>query len=166
MRRFVNAKFLAGLAVMAFVAAMILPAMQPAEWAASGHLQIPVRVLVFDAATQRPISDAELKMFHASTTSDNSKIPDVPHSDRVSYATTGPDGTALINYEFRTSASDKSPEMKAQLTSEWMSVSSEGYSSVLVPIGDDWRPTKRLRESGELKIHVGLSNASASTDSK
>src|SRR5690606_11408376 len=115
-----NVQGLAVVGVIALVAACLLPAFQPARWVADGHVRLPVRVIVFDAVQESPIEGATVALFHAAPGEEGAEVPEALSQEELERLSkngllTGRDGTVVIEYELSTSASDRSPEMKAHL---------------------------------------------------
>ena len=147
-------EWLAIAAVLALLAALLVPETQ---WASSGSLKLPVRVVVKEATSGRPIPDAAVGLIRRFDDTATSAPDDLfPLTRDVHRAVTGPDGVALIEYEFRTGASHRSPVPKSHLRREWAVVLSPGYEAVAVPVGHDAVPTKDLRDQKVLTIPVSL----------
>ncbi len=161
LRRLTLIELLAIVVIIAVLAAILIP---PVKWASSGRMQIPVRVLVFDAATVEPILGAQVAVFWAPPVSDemplaenhNQYNPDHLQLRDVARGVTRTDGIVVINYEFRTGANDKSPTPKAHLRWAWVEVKAEGYGGVTVPVSYESQPTAQMRKRGELPVTVGL----------
>lgn len=103
------------IAIVAILVALIVPSV---EWASSGSARFPVRVIVFDAQQSRPIANAHVAIFRASplsglnTLEENRGCFDPENGASVSDISdgvTGADGTAVVEYEFRTGASQRRP---------------------------------------------------------
>ncbi len=155
-------EWLALVAVVAVLTALVIP---ETRWASSGSLRLPVHVTVFDAAEGRLIPRADVSIFHASPAADRSEIPGPVSEDFVMSSTqngrgiTGDDGTAVIDYEFRTGASNASPAPKAHLRWEWVMVSADGYEAAVVPVRYNSVPTQTLRSEKQLSVLIGLMKA-------
>lgn len=151
------------LLVVGTVAVMIALIVQGLKFASSGSLRFPVRVLIFDAERGRPIANANVTIFHAAPLLDSKSLEELRDRfdarnrmiDDVS-GVTDADGTVVINYEFRTSASHNRPAPYAHLRWEWVHVEAKGYGGVVVPVRQDSLPTATLREQKELMVTVGL----------
>jgi hypothetical protein len=151
------------LVLIAFVAVLVALILPPAKWAASGSIRIPVRVLVFDASEGKPIANAHVAVFWAPSLLNFKQLEaerDLYDSKRRVREGNGgtkyTDGTAIIEYEFRTGANYERPTMYADLRSAWVRVHAEGYGGVVVPVRHESLPTKTLREQKELLVPVGL----------
>jgi hypothetical protein len=148
------------IAIVAILVALIVPG---THWAASGSIRLPVRVVVFDAARGEPISDAHVAIFYAPPLLDLKSL----ETERDLYdsktrvrdgnsSTTDANGTAVIEYEFRTGANHERPEMHAHVRWAWVHVHAGGYGGVVVPVRNESLPTKTLRDQKELLVPVGL----------
>ena len=148
------------LAVIALLVAIIVP---EKVWVASGSIQFPVRVLVFDASRGEPISGARVGIFWAPPLADLTSL----ETERDTYeskrrmrdgesATTDANGSAVIEYQFRTGGSNKRPAMHAHVDWTWVHVQAVGYGGVVIPVRHEFLPTKILREQKELVVPVGL----------
>lgn len=150
---------LAVAAVVTAIAALVSPA---TEWASSGSIRIPVRVVIFDAAKGDPIAGAAVAVFRALPAEGQADIPEPMSEDFMTSrnlrgrAVTGHDGTAVVDIEFRTGASRESPTPKAHLRWEWVVASAEDYGTTMVPVRYEPVPTKTLRDQKQLLAVVGL----------
>jgi hypothetical protein len=157
-----SASLVEWLAVAAIVAVLIAVLMPSTRWAASGSIRLPIRVVVFDAARQRPIEGAEVSIFRSIAARDSQSFPpldaEAPSLIRNDghRSVTGRDGAAVIDHEFPTSASDRFPTTKAHLAWEWVLVSSKGHGTVLTPLRYESIPTKTLRDQKELLVLIGM----------
>lgn len=148
------------LAIIVALVAILLPTIQ---WAASGHIQLPVRVLVFDAVRGRPIANAHVGIFRALPLDDLKSLQGrqdeyrprkhVPGDDCVK---TSDDGAAVINYEFATGANHERPTMYVHLTDVWVNVAAEGYGSIVVPVRYESAPRATLQKQKEIVVSIGL----------
>lgn len=66
------------------------------------------------------------------------------------------DGTAVVDVEFRTSASHERPASYVHLRWEWVQVRAEGYGGVVVPVRHESQPTTTVRKQNELVMTIGL----------
>ncbi|MGQ0634281.1 MAG: hypothetical protein ACT4QC_06710 [Planctomycetaceae bacterium] len=122
-----------------------------------------MRVVVFDAARSKPISNAHVAIFHAPPLLDLTSLeterdlydPNSHVRDGDS-ATTDANGMAVIEYEFRTGANHERPTMYAKVGRAWVHVQAAGYGGVVVPVRHESLPTKTLHEMKELLVPVGL----------
>lgn len=151
------------LVVIAIVAVMVAMLLSGEQWASSGSIRFPVRVLVFDAAHGTPIANARIGIFRARPLYDSKSLEE--ERDRydpknrirnTDYGTTDADGTVVIEHEFTTGANHLRPATHAHLGRAWVHVLAEGYGGVVVPVRHDSQPTATLREQKELVVPVGL----------
>jgi hypothetical protein len=149
-------------AIVAVAIALIVPGVQ---WAASGDIRFPVRVLVFDAVHGKPIADAHVAIFRALPLLSSKSLEEdgalydprkLDQISRVDRGATGADGTVIINIEFHTGANHERPTMYAHLRGTWVHVQAEGFGEVVVPIRHESLPTATLRKLKELVVPVGL----------
>lgn len=151
------------LAVVAIIAVSLALLLPTTKWASSGNIRFPVRVLVFDAASGAPIENAEVGIFRAPPVVDLTSLEEGPGnynpSNRIRDAdrgVTNAGGAVVINYEFTTGASHVRPAAHAHLRWSWVSIKSEGYGSLVVPVRYESLPTAALRAQKELLVTVGL----------
>lgn len=155
-------EILLAIAIVAVLVALIVPA---TKWASSGSLRFPVRVIVFDARQSTPIANADVAIFRA---------PPLPHPNALAEnrgrfdpeesalrsdirrGSTGADGAAVVEYEFRTGATHERPTPYAPLRWVWVAVRAEGYGAVVVPVRHEPQPVETLRDQGEFVVPVGL----------
>ncbi len=153
-----------GLVVMAIICVAVALLLPPVQWASSGDITVPVRVIVFDAAQGTPISGAQVLVVRSPPTEVPSFMTDlqerVPHriadypEDRRSV--TDSSGQAIIQYSFRTGAGNQHPIPSAHLSFYWGSVLAPGYGGSVTPVRYESVPTAELRKRGELVVPVGL----------
>lgn len=150
------------IAIVAVLVALIVPS---AQWASSGFLRAPVRVIVFDAASGEPIANARVAVFRAEPLSETNTSPvenrryDVRLSPLISdtnRGVTGADGMAVIEHEFRTGANHDRPMPHVHLTWAWVEVRAEGYGGLVVPVRHETLPVESVRTQGELVVPIGL----------
>ncbi len=152
------------IAIIAIVIALVMP---ETHWAGSGSIEIPVRVLVFDATTLRPIENAHVTLVWAGHPDLNREPGDYERhfppagldpAELKPYGTerTQSDGVATINTEFSTTVSYKNTTPRALLSRRWVVVSAEGYGTFTTPIRYESMPTATLRSAGKLHVSVGL----------
>ncbi len=148
--------------MIAIVIALVVPAQQ---WAGNGTLRIPVHVLVFDFSTGEAIEGARVSIVRASPPTSADVIRQYPQrfsaasenaSQTESTNITGEDGTVVIDHEFRTGASHRSPDFRAHLQGEWVVVAAPGYPSVTVQVRPEPQLTRELRKQGKIDMTIGL----------
>lgn len=151
------------LLVIAIIVAVVATTLPATKWAASGHIALPVRVLVFDALRGRPIANARVGIFQASPPDDLKALDERPGE----YApkrqvlvddsgTTSVGGAVVINHEFTTGANYERPTMQVHFRGVWVNVEAEGYGSIVVPVRYESQPVATLREQKEVLVSVGL----------
>lgn len=167
MRRFVSSRrltqILTAIAVVSVLVAWLIP---PVQWVSDGEIRVPVKVFVFDAVGNRPISNAECLVFRslpawdADMVSDfseqgslNSPIDSWPEKSR---AITDATGICVIEHSFLSTASDRNPKGSAHLMFSWVRVEAIGYGGVVVPVRFESRQTSKLRKEGEILAPIGL----------
>lgn len=148
------------IAIIGVLVALLLPATQ---WASSGSIRFPVRVLVFDAIHGKPIANAHVGIFWAAPFSDlkslkeeTDKYDPKTHVRDEDRGTTAADGDVVINYEFRTGANHERPTPHAHLRWAWVHVDAEGYGNIVVPVRYESQPIATLRTQKEIVVSVGL----------
>ncbi len=163
-RRPTLTEVLAVIAITLILFAILLP---PVKWASSGSIQLPVRIVVFDAAHARPIAGAQVTIVWAPPLADVESIDeyrdrfpansfgDVAEDDRH---LTGTDGTVVVEQEFRTGGSHRRPS-HAHLRWYWVMVLAEGYNGVVIPVRHESQPVAILREQKEIVVPIGLLRA-------
>ncbi len=142
------------------VVALLLPVPQ---WASSGSIRFPVRVLVFDAVHGKPIANARVGIFGAAPLTDFKSLeegndeydPKVRVRDE-NRGTTDADGAVVIDYEFTTGANYQRPTPNAHLRRAWVHVEAEGYGGIVVPVRYESQPVATLRTRKDLVVSVGL----------
>jgi hypothetical protein len=148
--------------ILAIVIALTLPGPQ---WASSGTIEMPVRIVVFDAKTTLPISDADVAIFRAPPATGNFDLAEYRDPIANTLAAmerddlgkkTDSNGSATIVFEFRTGASHVHTESRAHTSWYWVIVSADGYGSAVLPLRYETLPTKVLREQEFLPAYVGL----------
>ena len=162
LRRPTLAEALVLLAIGAVLVALLLPT---PKWAASGSMQLPVRVVVFDALHGTPIAGAKVTAFRGSAF-DESRLLDENRDQYDRWKSGGwegmpsvftdADGAALIECEFPTSSNYERPTPHAHPQGTWVEVRAEGYGGVVIPVRHSSYPTQTLREQKELLVPVGL----------
>jgi hypothetical protein len=155
-------------AIAGVLTALLVP---DAQWVSDGDIDIPVRVLVFDAKRAVPIPNARVVVARATSWTDDGflkdfreRFPDIELLDRdlndglkgLGQGQTSEDGTVTIPFRFRTNASNESPVTRAHVGWAWIAVQAEGYAGVVIPVGNESVPTKKLREQKELRVPIGL----------
>jgi hypothetical protein len=157
------------IAIVTVVIALLVP---PARWASSGDIEIPVRIVVFDAATSEPIEEASVAIVRAMPPMDQADPAEYHEHflvawERLSEGTIGSmtdtDGSAIIVVQFSTGASHTNPTPRAHLRGHWIIVSAGEYGSVAVPLRYESMTTKSLREQQPLPAYVGLMRHSTDT---
>lgn len=144
------------------LAALLVPSPQ---WAASGTMRVPVRVVVFDAETGAPIAGALVAIVRA---------PPVTREFAPTESTelfsawwlafdrgqilmrTLADGAVTIPTEFTTGFSDKNPEPRAHTRWQWVLVQADGYGRVAAPLRHESMTTESVRREGTLTTAVGM----------
>lgn len=148
--------------VVAILVALILPGV---EWAASGEIDVPVRVVVFDALKTLPIEDARIDIVRALPADADFDVSELHNSIAArlaelesgdAIAKTDSKGSATIVSNFTTGASHTRPKAHAHMNWYWVLVSAKGYGSVAVPLRYESIPTEQLREQEFLPVSVGL----------
>jgi hypothetical protein len=135
------------------------------QWASSGSIRFPVRVLVFDATTGLPLADAHVAVFRAPPVLGSKSLEESPHRydprnlDRVARVwrgVTAGDGTVVIMCELSTGASNRRPAPYAHVRSAWVHAQADGFGGVVVPVRHESISTATMREMQELFVPVGL----------
>lgn len=158
------------LAVIAVVlAALLVP---DAEWASSGTLRMPVRVVVFDAETAAPIAGATVALVRAPPPTAEFELTE--YRDRFSWTwlavdrgeiltRTLTDGCVTIPTAFTTGASHRNPESRAHTRWQWVLVAADGYGRVAIPLRYESMKSNELRREGTLTTAVGLAREKATS---
>jgi hypothetical protein len=162
LRRVTFLEWLIVAATVGIVTALLLPA---TKWASSGSVNVPVRVVVFDAARSRPIGHARVLLFRAPPygvvaependgKDTNPFHPYGPAGDRFGLVegVTGTDGVAVIQYTIGTGTNHNRPVTRAHVDWMWVEVQAEGYGGVIVPVRHVSVPAADIRKSGELVV--------------
>lgn len=154
-------EFLVVITITLILIALILPSV---KWASSGSIQLPVRIVVFDAARARPIEGAQVAILWAPPLVGERKIEeyrdrfpadlfeDLAAEDRH---LTGAEGTVVVDHEFQTGGSHRRP-VHAHLRWYWVMVVAEGYNGVVIPVRHESQQTAFLRDQKELLVTIGL----------
>ena len=157
--------------VVAIIGVLIALLVPDAQWVSDGEIDVPVRVLVFDAKQAVPIPNARAVIARATFWVDDDflkdfheRFPDIETLERdlndglkgLGQGQTSEDGSVTIPFRFRTNASNKNPETKAHVGWAWIAVRAEGYAGVVIPVGNESVPTKKLRQQKELRVPIGL----------
>lgn len=122
----------------------------PTRWASSGVLRMPIRVIVNDTKTSKPISGAKVGVFHS--------LPESPRDHSVGdWLLTDAGGAVEVECEFETGATDQRPEVFAHLDRRWIAVRAEGFYEKIVPVRNEWLPVIEVRALGRIEVPVGLS---------
>jgi|GEM_PF-3674757 len=137
------------------------------KWASDGDIRVPVKIFVFDAASCRPIPNAECLVFWSPLVLDATNLTDDCHSRSLaisewpesSRSVTDPTGTSVIEHKFNTSASYKNPITRAHLANAWVRVEATGFGGVVVPVRYEGKPTSELRKDGKISVSIGLISA-------
>jgi hypothetical protein len=151
---FVIAAVVVGLAVLLF---------DPKLWASSGKVLVPVRVIVFDATTHKPIQGASVRVVWPRATLQEvaETLGNVLPEDRFSQTTdpvsTAADGSAVFHIVIGSGASWKNRYGIVFTDYNWVMVQASGYGTVLVPLRHEPTPRKWLREQEFLPVYVGVS---------
>ena len=141
--------------------AILLPQIQSA---ASGDIDLPVRILVFDASTGRAIAGAKVAIVNGPRWSADASLyepQELPSPGKAEFIASKPpltraDGTVTITHRFSTNSSDRNPVALANLARGWVIVLADGYGGITVPVCCVAMPTPRLRELQELQLPIGL----------
>jgi len=144
--------------IVVILAALLLP---PPKWGASGLIDVPIRVVVFNATQGQPIKDARVAVLKSSLDLQNGVFPEVSPADFESLKEsaehlTNAQGMATIHQRFMTEANYKSPEPFVILFNQWVVVSAEGFAPVITTLRYDTERTEKLRKRGGLVIAIGL----------
>lgn len=146
-------EFLVVITITLILIALILPSV---KWASSGSIQLPVRIVVFDAARARPIVGAKVAILWAPPLVGERTIEE--YRDRFPddlFEDLGAEGTVVVDHEFRTGGSHRRPA-HAHLRWYWVMVVAEGYNGVVIPVRHESQPTAFLRDQKELLVTIGL----------
>lgn len=155
-------EWLVVIVIVAFLAGLLIP---PVVWVADGTIEVPVRVVVFDAATARPITNAAVGIVRAPSAEGVIGLEErrevvamaLPAIDLEEFAVRADEnGSATIDVTFNTVCSNRNPERRAHTGSFWVIVSADGYGRVVVPLRYQSTPTASLQDQGELPVYVGI----------
>ena len=169
-RRFTWIEVTVGMAIIAVSIALLLP---PTHWAASGSVEFPVQVFVFDIATGEPVPNAEVAIisghglprawsFRSSEETLQAAKLFTALSEHLAFAPathkcrTDQQGMARILAEVHTSSSDKSPKPHAGPSKCWVVVSAPGFRGVVFPLSQEPVLTSDLRERGGFLVPIGI----------
>ena len=145
------------LTVTAVIAVLIAIFLPPAKWASSGTITVPVRVLVFDPVHEKPVANAHVTIIRSPPLRDLDDLQSIKEQLPTELpSVTSESGAVVINYEFRTGASQVRPKPWAHLTWAWIVVKADGYGGVVVPVRYESQTTSDVRENGELLVTIGL----------
>lgn len=152
------------LAIFAIVAVLIALLLPQVKWVADGDLNLPVKILVFDAVTAKPIADAKVVLFRASPWGDDKFLNefgegftrDLIEDSNQSQAVTDANGEAEIPFRFSTGASHRRPISHAHTSFVWAAVRADGYGGSVVQLRPESVPTQQLRQQKELRVAIGL----------
>lgn len=161
-RRLTLLEWLVVAGIVVCLIALLLPA---AQWASSGDIEAPVRVLVFDAKSATPISGARVGILRGAPWYDDEFA--AHYRDYVTpgvfdgivetnQGVTNTDGQIVIIYKFRTGASHKRPTPHAHTSWVWVAVQADGFGGAVVQLRQESVPTRQLREQKELRLPIGL----------
>lgn len=148
--------------IIAVLVALLYPQTQ---WASSGSIRLPVRVIVVDAEHGTPISGANVMVSRGPWAKNPKALDEL--GDRFAsgpigdlpqkyFATTDEKGVAVIEHEFSTGASHRRPVSHTHLDFNWVKVEADGYRAAVVPVRDESQPTALLRKQGEVLVKVEL----------
>lgn len=146
-------------AIGGVLVALLVPGIQ---WVADGDCIFPIRVIVFDAIANRPISGAHVTIFRAPpvTFEEIASARIQWHGSRETgprdEAITDVTGGVVIDHRFRSIASHNRPTPHLQMSWEWVEVRAEGYGGVVVPVRLESRPVEEVRRDSELLVPIGL----------
>lgn len=159
------------LLIVAIVAVLLGLLLPETQWVADGTIEVPVRVLVFDAGSALPIEHAEVAIFRCGPWLDDEflkefredwtpgMLDDVENPVR---AISDAKGEAIITYRFNTSCSNKNPTPRAATSLRWVAVRAPGHGGATVQLRATSTPTAELRANQGLKLAVGLLKPTAS----
>lgn len=153
------------LTILIVVGALIAVLYPSEQWAASGEIRVPVRVLVFDAVNDQPITGARVGIFHAMALFGPADI----EANRRGFSTaargelpaellgsTGEKGEFVLEYRFRQSSSSNHPTSRVHANRVWVIVRADDYGGVLVPVSAGAVPSETVRNDGEIVVPIGL----------
>ncbi|MBA4030518.1 MAG: hypothetical protein C0478_06460 [Planctomyces sp.] len=163
--------------LVAAIAALLLAILllQPVRWASSGDIELPVRVLIFDATTGKSIEGARVWILRAPAVFEDQVPEDLigwikelelpPQGEQpasvnqhpfIVQGITASEGVATLRHKFTTGASDRSPEGWVHLHRAWVVVKSPKHGGVVLPIR--FAPERRpaVKQAGEVLVTVGL----------
>jgi hypothetical protein len=150
--------------VVIIVILMVLLVPQ-SQWASSGDIVIPVRILVFDIESVSPIAKAKVALFRGTPWLDDSFLDDFRERRPLEYVdgNLNPDleltddtGQAVVNFKFRTGASHNRPTSHAHTRWVWAIVQIDGYGATAVQLRQESLPTSQLRQEKKLRVAVGM----------
>lgn len=153
------------LLIVITIAILVVIVIPYIPWASSGTIRFPVRVFVFDATQRTPISEATVAVFQSPPVLGPNSLASDDRPFRAEHVrliadavhgTTGTDGMAVLEFEFKTSANNTRPSPHAHTRWAWVEVHAAGYGTVVVPVRHDSMKTADMRKLGELLVPVGL----------
>jgi hypothetical protein len=148
--------------IVLLLIALLIPATQ---WASSGDIELPVRVLVFDAQLAMPITGARVGILRGPPWIDDEFsvhyrkyfAPGIFDGIlKTDQGVTDTNGQVVVNYKFRTGASHKRPIPHAHTSWVWAAVQADGFGGAVVQVRQESVPTSQLREQKELRVPIGL----------
>lgn len=165
-RRLFNVSRLEWLVLLAIIAALVALLFPLQQWASSGEIEYPVRVLVFDATTGKPIVGCRVAVIRHKALSGDDPLKDygdpfpqqnvfenIPAEDQ---GVTDATGSLTVTRKFSTGASSHHPHTRARLTNVWVVAQAKAYGGVAIPVGYASMPLKELRASPHLLVPIGL----------
>ncbi|QDU94962.1 hypothetical protein [Lignipirellula cremea] len=158
-RNFRNMSRIEVLVLAGIVAVLVMLLWSEPQWASSGEREVPIRIVLSDAATEQPIAGAQVGVYLPFT-------PERPPAFSTALwnqilpqhlATTNQAGNALVAMTFRTGASHRQPVPHVHLNGAFVAVEALGFAPCVVPLGYPALPVARVNELQELVVPVRLS---------
>ncbi|SFI81003.1 hypothetical protein [Planctomicrobium piriforme] len=149
------------LVIIALIAVLIALLVPPVKWGASGFIDVPIRIFVFDVIEGRPIKGAHVAIIRYSPDMPKAEFPAITAAFFDELRTsqdhqTDDRGSTIITETFMTEVNYKSPEQFALLFNRWVVVAADGFEPVMTPVRHDTERTAKIRKRGELVVAVGL----------
>ena len=149
--------------VTLFVLSLFLgiPLCQVAFW--DGSKNVALQFVVVDAAAERPIDGASVRIRDISTGAQYPKLP-VPVGERGIEAKTGRDGAVTLTERFPASGRDSPFQHTGKvhfLQEYWLQVSSPGYETLLIPLCECAGKARDIDDCTPPPMRIGLRRAGA-----